>query len=313
MLTRTFRHNRKELACTGKKCKKFWSDNHKKSGNLEWEAVLYGAGDFLHSDVPCLRLWCYGQKPELAITWEQNAATSDALVADASQPQRMTEAVPTGHLGPHPNRSVQAPPWMAPSPAVSAEWHSSNNGCCQVGSGTCKSQSTEPRQFNSWLLHHVVFWLYTNVSEQHFASIFRVEPWRLLLKLTSNSTILLFFTLCGQSSLQSFLFHNSQIQWNVRKRNRVGDEIIFVTLKHIKKVTNVYTGDLVMRLRSNRTKVEDLCKRLHWPIWVAQPLNSWLKPKLKMFTLSLVISIPFNRNCDEQADECGYVLSIFIF
>jgi hypothetical protein len=26
-----------------------------------------------------------------------------------------------------------------------------------------------------------------------------------------------------------------------------------------------------------------------------------------MFTLSLVISIPFNRNCDERAGECGYV------
>jgi hypothetical protein len=35
--------------------------------------------------------------------------------------------------------------------------------------------------------------------------------------------------------------------------------------------------------------------------------------KLKMFTLSLVISIPFNRNCDERAGECGYVPSIFIF
>jgi hypothetical protein len=29
--------------------------------------------------------------------------------------------------------------------------------------------------------------------------------------------------------------------------------------------------------------------------------------------LSLVISIPFNRNCDERAGECGYVPSMIIF
>jgi hypothetical protein len=29
--------------------------------------------------------------------------------------------------------------------------------------------------------------------------------------------------------------------------------------------------------------------------------------------MSLVISIPFSRNCDERAGECGYIPSIFIF
>jgi hypothetical protein len=38
-----------------------------------------------------------------------------------------------------------------------------------------------------------------------------------------------------------------------------------------------------------------------------------LAEKLKMFTLSLGISIPFNRNCDERAGDCGSVPSIFIF
>jgi hypothetical protein len=52
---------------------------------------------------------------------------------------------------------------------------------------------------------------------------------------------------------------------------------------------------------------------LHWSIRVARPLNSWPNLKLKIFTLSLVILIPFNINCDERAGECGYVPSIFIF
>jgi hypothetical protein len=64
-----------------------------------------------------------------------------------------------------------------------------------------------------------------------------------------------------------------------------------------------------VRLRSNRIKVEGLCARLNWPILIARPLNSWPNPRLKMFTLSLVISIPFNRNRDERAGECGYVTS----
>jgi hypothetical protein len=36
-------------------------------------------------------------------------------------------------------------------------------------------------------------------------------------------------------------------------------------------------------------------------------------PNLKIFTLSLVISIPFKRNCDERAGECDYVPLMFIF
>jgi hypothetical protein len=52
-----------------------------------------------------------------------------------------------------------------------------------------------------------------------------------------------------------------------------------------------------------------LCARLHWSIWVARPSNSWPNPKLKLFTLSLVISIPFNRNRDERVVECSYVPS----
>jgi hypothetical protein len=52
-----------------------------------------------------------------------------------------------------------------------------------------------------------------------------------------------------------------------------------------------------------------MCARLYWSIWVARPLNSWPNPKLKMFTLSLVISNPLSRNRDERAGECDYVPS----
>jgi hypothetical protein len=38
-----------------------------------------------------------------------------------------------------------------------------------------------------------------------------------------------------------------------------------------------------VRLRSNRTKTEDLLARLHWSILVARPLNTWPNPKLKVF------------------------------
>jgi hypothetical protein len=65
-------------------------------------------------------------------------------------------------------------------------------------------------------------------------------------------------------------------------------------------------------IESNESKAP-LRARLHWSIRVARRLNSGPNPKLKMFTLSLVISIPFNIDCDERAGECGYVLSIFIF
>jgi hypothetical protein len=60
-------------------------------------------------------------------------------------------------------------------------------------------------------------------------------------------------------------------------------------------------------------KVDDFFVRLRWSLWVVWPLKFWLNPKMKMFTLLLVISVPFNRNCDEQDGECGYVPSIFIF
>jgi hypothetical protein len=65
-------------------------------------------------------------------------------------------------------------------------------------------------------------------------------------------------------------------------------------------------------IKSNESK-GPLRAHLHWSIRVAQPLNSWPNPNLKMFTLSLVMSIPFNINCDERAGECGYLPSIFIF
>jgi hypothetical protein len=35
--------------------------------------------------------------------------------------------------------------------------------------------------------------------------------------------------------------------------------------------------------------------------------------KAENVNMSLVVSIPFNRNCDERAGYCGYVPSIFIF
>jgi hypothetical protein len=59
-------------------------------------------------------------------------------------------------------------------------------------------------------------------------------------------------------------------------------------------------------IESNKSR-GPLCAHLHWLIQVARSLNSWPNPELKMFPLSLVISIPFNRNCDERAGECGYV------
>jgi hypothetical protein len=68
----------------------------------------------------------------------------------------------------------------------------------------------------------------------------------------------------------------------------------------------------VAAIESNES-IGPLCSHLHWSIRVTRPLNSWPSPKLKMFTLSLVISIPLNRNCDKRAGECGYVTSIFIF
>jgi hypothetical protein len=87
----------------------------------------------------------------------------------------------------------------------------------------------------------------------------------------------------------------------------------FVTLKHIKMSHRCLHRRFSRAAAIGLNESKDLCARLHWSIRVARPWNSWPNPKLKMFTLSHAISIPFNRNCDERAGECGYVPSMFIF
>jgi hypothetical protein len=65
-----------------------------------------------------------------------------------------------------------------------------------------------------------------------------------------------------------------------------------------------------MRLQLNPTEADNLC--LCWLMRVAWTMNNWLNPNMKMVTLMLVISIPFNRNYEQVGDR-GYVPTIFIF
>jgi hypothetical protein len=84
-----------------------------------------------------------------------------------------------------------------------------------------------------------------------------------------------------------------------------------MTIRERVENAGVYTGDLVMPLRSNRTKVDNLVVRLHWPILVARPLNCWPNPNVKMYTLPLITF--HSLETDEQVVDCGYGWSVFIF
>jgi hypothetical protein len=71
----------------------------------------------------------------------------------------------------------------------------------------------------------------------------------------------------------------------------------------------VYTGDTVAHVIKSHENTQPCA----FTLVDLRPLKSWPNLKINMFTMLLIILILYNRNCDEQVGEFGYVPSIFVF